>query len=155
MPAVTLLTVVARIRPEIWDWVVPHGPALGPRVERVLLNPQPLPPAEVLQIGAAEMAHALVRRAVETDVTSGSSADFVREFIDDWCATPWPRRWPRPWPGPRPDEGTPPVQPWDVQTAKIVGAIVFASAGLRLPDGDLGAAFSEGAERLAAAALAG
>jgi hypothetical protein len=161
MPDITLLTVVARIHPEtwarihpeIWDWIVPHGPVLGPRVERVFLNPQPLPPREALQIGAAEMAHGLVRMAVEMDLTKGSSADFVREFIDDWCATPWPRKWPSPWPGPRPDEGPSP-EPWDVRTSKIVGAIVFASAGLRLSDGDLGTAFAEGAERLAQAAVA-
>jgi hypothetical protein len=41
-----------------------------------------------------------------------------------------------------------------VQAAKLVGALIFASVGSRLADGDVGAAFADGADRLAEAALA-
>lgn len=149
MRDLTLLSIVARVDPEVWD-VIPRG--LSSKSDSVALNPQPLPPRETLQIAAAEMAHGIVRIAIEAELGGGSSAEFVNEFIDDWCATPWPRRWPHPWPGPV--EGPSPV-PWDVRTARVVGAIVFASAGSRLPEGDLGAAFAEGAERLAEAAVVG
>jgi hypothetical protein len=150
MRTLTMLSVIARIHPAVWD-VIPRGP-ISSRADLISSNPRPLETAEGIQIAAAEMAHGLVRIAVEADVTKRPT-DFVGEFIDDWCATPWPRRWPGPWPGPRPDEGPSPV-PWDVRTAKIVGAVVFASAGSRLSNGDLGAVFAEGAERLAEAAVA-
>lgn len=147
MRTVTILSVVARIHPAVWD-VIPRG-----------FTPSPEPwnrsQSEALQIGAAEMAHELVRMAVEMDVSGGQPAGFVREFIDDWCATPWPHKWPIPWPGPRETIADGQPIPWDVQTARAVGSIVFASAGARLPDGDLGAALAEGAERLAEAAIAG
>ena len=149
MRALTLLSIIARVHPEVWD-VIPRGP-LSSKADVVSLNPQPLPPRETLQTAAAEMAHEIVRIAVEAELSGGSSAKLVSEFIDDWCATPWPRRWPQPWPGI--DEGPSPV-PWDVRTARVVGAVVFASAGSRLPEGDLGTAFAEGAERLAEAAVA-
>ena len=152
MRPVTLLSVVAAIRPEIWDAIVPQGPLIRTRGDLVSLNPQPLPPAEAFLVGAAVMAHELVRIAVETEVTGGSSAGFVRDFIDDWCGTPWPRKWPWPGPGPRPGEGPSP-EPWDVRTGRVIGAIVFASVGTRLADGELSAAFTDGADRLSEAAL--
>jgi hypothetical protein len=146
------LSVVARIRPEVWDAIVPHGPRFRARGDLVALNPQPLPPAEAFLVGAAEMAHEFLRVALESDVRGDSAAGFVRDFLDDWCATPWPRKWPWPWPGPRPDEGPLP-DPWVVQSGRVIGAIIFASVGSRLADGELKAVFSEGADRLAEAAI--
>lgn len=150
MQAVALLRLVGRIRPEAWDAIIPHGPRILNRAEAVALNPQPLPPHETLVIGAAEMAHDLVRIAIETEVRGESASGFVREFIDDWCGTPWPHKWPLPWPGP----GDPDPHPWQVSQARLAGAIVFASAADRLAKGDLGATFAEGADRLAEAATA-
>jgi hypothetical protein len=82
--------------------------------------------------------------AVESEVRGESAVAFVSEFVDDWCGTPWPRRWP--WPGPGTD---PDPHPWMVQTGRVVGAIVFASMGSRLAEGELRAAFLKGAEQLA------
>jgi hypothetical protein len=105
----------------------------------------------VFQAAAAKMARGLVDMAVETEVRGGSASDMVREFVDEWCGTPWPHRWPTPWPGRDPDGPSP--EPWDVWTARVIGAVVLASAGARLPAGDLGATFAKGAEQLAEAAL--
>ena len=152
MPDRNLLSIITTIHPEIWDAIIPQGPRA---LDRAALNPQPLPPRETLLAGAADMAHEVVRLAVASEAQGGSSFAFVREIIDDWCGTPWPRKWPWPWPGPRPEtepEGPQP-EPWDVRTARVVGAVIFASAASRLADGDLRSAFAEGADRLAQAAL--
>jgi hypothetical protein len=151
VPYRNLLSIIATIHPEIWDAIIPHGPRA---LDRAALNPQPLPPRETLLAGAADVAHEVVRLAVASEAQGGSSA-FVRETIDDWCGTPWPRKWPWPWPGPRPGteaEGPQP-DPWDVRTARVVGAVVFASVASRLAGGDLQSAFADGADRLTEAAL--
>ena len=97
--------------------------------------------------------HEVVRLAVASEAQGGSSSAFVSEIIEDWCGTPWPRKWP--WPGPRPDteaEGPSP-EPWGVQTARVIGAVIFASAASRLSSGDLRTAFDDGADRLVETAL--
>ena len=96
--------------------------------------------------GTAEMAREVVRLAVASEAQGGSSSAFVSEIIEDWCGTPWPRKWP--WPGARPDteaEGPSP-EPWGVQTARVIGAVIFASAASRLSSGDLRTAFADGAD---------
>jgi hypothetical protein len=158
VPYRNLLSIIGTIHPELWDAIIPHGPRV--RVvsgfERVALNPQPLPPRETLLAGAAEMAHEVARLAVASEAQGGSSSGLVSEVIDDWCGTPWPRKWPWPWPGPRPEtdiEGPHP-EPWEVRTARVIGAIIFASVASRLSSGDLRSAFADGADRLVEAALA-
>ncbi len=153
MRATSLLSIIGRINPAVWDAIVPHGPRFASRLEQVALNPQPLPPHEGLLVGAAEMAHTVARLAVEASVR-GESTDFVREVIDDWCGTPWPRKWPWPWPGPRPDQGPQP-DPWILDTARVVGAVVFTSVASGLGEGELQSTLLEGAERLAEVAAHG
>jgi hypothetical protein len=158
MPYNNLLSIIGTIHPEIWDAIIPQGPRVRvvSALERVALNPQPLPPRETLLAGAAEMAHEVVRLAVASEAQGASSSAFVNEIIDDWCGTPWPRKWPWPWPGPRPGTaaGGPSPDPWDVQTARVVGAVIFASTASRLSSGDLRTAMADGADRLVEAALA-
>ncbi|WP_430296557.1 hypothetical protein [Sinomonas sp. B1-1] len=151
-----LLAAISRLRPEIWDAIIPHGPVNGRRVESVALNPQPLPPKDPhdIAVGAVSMANRVVHLAIEAQLRGENPAGWVGELVEDWCGTPWPRRWPWPWPGPRPDEGPFP-EPWRIQEARIVGAIVFASAASRLGESDLRSAFRDGAERLAEAGLSG
>jgi hypothetical protein len=148
MDAVALLTVLGRIPPEAWDAIVGHGPLTRYRWDRVALNPQPLPPRDPFFAEAALMAHEVVGLAVESDLRGEFSADVVYQLVDDWCGTPWPRKWPWPWPGPRPDEGSSP-EPWRVDVGRAIGAVVFASAGSRLGEGDVRTALLEGAQRLA------
>ena len=156
----TLLSIIGRISPEAWDAIHPHGPVLGisesvlsSRIERLALNPQPLPPRDAFLVGAADLAHEIVRQALSIEARGESSLSFVSDTIDDWCGTPWPRKWPLPFPrsGPTPD-------PWDtvdVQAARLVAAIVFASVADRLTDDKFSAVFADGADRLAEAALNG
>jgi hypothetical protein len=146
MSSYSLLALVARIHPAVWDAIDPRGPRFSSGLDAVALNPQPLPPRERFLVGAAEMAHDVGRLAVEANL-KGETTDFVYELVDDWCGTPWPRKWPSPWPGPRQEEGPFP-DPWIVDEARVVGAVVFASVASRLPEGDLRSAFAQGAERL-------
>jgi hypothetical protein len=153
-----LLALIGRIHPGIWDAIIPHGPRVRvvSGLEQAGLNPQPLPPREAFFRGAAEMAHEVTRVAVATEENGGgSSPAFVSEIVDGWCGTPWPRTRPWPWPGPRPGtESTGPhPEPWDIQTARVIGAVIFASMASRLSEGDLRAAFAAGADRLAETAL--
>jgi hypothetical protein len=154
MRVVALLALLGWIPPEAWDAVVGQGPLLRYRGDRVALNPQPLPPRDPFLSGAALMAHEVVGLAVESDLRGQFSADLVHQLVDDWCGTPWPRKWPWPWPGPRPDEGPSP-DPWRIDAGRAIGALVFASAGSRLAEGDVRTALLEGAERLAEAATGG
>lgn len=153
-----LLSLVGRIPPAAWDAIIPHGPRLrvttaeGP-VARAALNPQPLPPREAFLTTAAELTHEVVRAAVAAEMQGAPSSALISDLIDDWCPAPWPRRWPWPWPGPRPDE-KPIPEPWDMQTARVVAAVIFASMASRLAAGDLREALAKGADRLAEAAVA-
>jgi len=152
MAAVQLLKIIAAIPPEAWDAIIPHGPAYRTRADLASLNPQPLPPRDSFAISAATMAHELVRLAVETEVRGESAAVFVKDFIDDWCGTPWPNKWPWPGPGPRPKEGGR-ADPLEVSMGRVIGATVLASAGGRLGETKLANALLNGAESLAEAAL--
>jgi hypothetical protein len=152
MAAVPLLKLMATIPPGAWDAIIPHGPAFHSHGGLASHHAQALPPKYAFAVGAAEMAHELVRIAVETEVRGESAAVFVKAFIDDWCGTPWPHKWPWPWPWPRWKDGPHP-EPWEVNTARIIGATVLASAGGRLGDTKLASALVNGAESLAAAAI--
>jgi len=152
----SILTILSTFPPEAFDAIIPHRhrrfarAGLTDRVDLVSLNPQPLPPVERFLVASAELAHDIGRLAVETDLTNGGGSDLVRELVDDWCGTGWPRRWPFPWPGPgpRPDEV-------GLAGGRLAGAIVLASLGERMPGTDLGAAFSEASQKLAEVAQQG
>ena len=154
MKTAALLAALGRIPPEAWDAVVGQGPLLRSRFDEVALNPQPLPPRDPFLTGAALIAHEVVGLAVRSDLRGEFSADLVHQIVDDWCGTPWPRKLPWPWPGPRPDEGPFP-DPWRIDVGRAIGALVFASVGSRLADGDVRTALLEGAERLAEVAAHG
>lgn len=150
-----LLVHISRINPAVWDAIFPHGPLYRDRYGAVALNPQPLPPKEIgerLQLEAGLMARALVGLAVEADVRGDDPVRMVRELIDDWCGTPWPRKWPFPWPGPT---FGPQLEPWQINAGRVVGATVFASYASRLGEGPLRDALADGAERLAQVAVDG
>jgi hypothetical protein len=150
---IDVLHLVARLHPSIWDVINPHGPAVQQIADRVTLNPQPLPPGpDPFVLAAARMANEFAGLAVAADIRRESPKEWVAEFVDDWCGTPWPSKWPWPWPSPRPDHDTA-VDPDTVSQARLVGAIIFASLGSRLGDRDLSATFLDGAEQLVEAAV--
>ncbi|MEU6191909.1 hypothetical protein [Nocardia sp. NPDC047038] len=171
-----LLAILARLHPAVWDAIVPHSPARRHAVstrQQAGPNPQPLPPGQEFLIGAAELAHDLVRTATSLDTAANAEPDVAAVFIsavtDEWCGTPWPAKWPLPWPGPFPaasPDGTPgPVpDPWEQATARAIAATIFASTAARLGTygrgpadndqrGSLGFVLAEAADRLASAAL--
>ncbi|WP_068275691.1 hypothetical protein [Aldersonia kunmingensis] len=122
------------------------------------LDLHPLPPLERFQRAAAEMTHWFAQHAIESEIQGRPGSGVIDELVDDWCsASPWPRDWPQPGPVPvldlpvRPETADPQL----VRAGRIVGALVLAGVGSRLPTGDLGTAMLRGAERLSEAALAG
>lgn len=146
MNRLNLLSMIAWLHPEIYDWVHPHGPVIGVRRAEVALQPQPLPPRGSSAATAAVMTQRMISLAVDAEM-QGQSASFAMEIIDEWCGTPWPRRWPKP----RDGFGPQPV-PWAVLSGRITGALTLAAVGSRL-DSDLAATFTAGAQQLADAAL--
>ena len=159
---VRLLAALGKLPPSAWDAIFPHGPIgryaghVASRAEQVELNPQPLPPKEVVFEAAAvarDVAYAAI--AAEAAGADGVSRRIVSSAVDDWCGTgphpfPWPKGWPFPWPpngDPEPD--------WDVSAVQVVGALSLASVASRLADGETRKALSEGAERLLEAGLGG
>src|SRR4051812_28944473 len=107
-----LLLVFARLHPEIYDFIFPHGPVVArvnrfrasDRLARVALNPQPLPPVELLIFEARQTANSIAEAVITAHSTGQDYQGILREVDDDWCGTvprpkfPWPRKWPFPWP---------------------------------------------------------
>lgn len=109
-----LLRAGVRLNPAIYDAIFPHGPVriaeqvrfagvekVGRQVfdvDRVALNPQPIPPSE-LEIGATLMIEVL-RGAIAGAGANGPEgvAKILSYELDDWCGTGWPRKWPKPRP---------------------------------------------------------
>ena len=152
---VRLLAVLGKINPAVWDVIVPHGP-VGPAGAHVQLNPQPLPPKEQLLVASAEVAHDIALAAVAAQAAGADSARLVSDAIDDWCGTrpphipiPWPSPWPFPWP-PEPE----PHPEWDIDAARVVGALALASVASRMEAGDARDALGKAAEQLLDAGLA-
>ncbi|MDQ4488812.1 hypothetical protein RBS60_01220 [Sinomonas sp. ASV486] len=149
-----LLSVIARLRPEAWDAIIPRSAFRSNRLAAVALNPQPLPPGppDDLATAAARMTQRLIHLAIEADIRGEDSAGWLTEFVDDYCGS-WPHKWPVPWPGSGPEHGAQP-DPWRLQEARAASAIILASTASRLGEGRLQAALRDGAEKLADAAVA-
>jgi hypothetical protein len=168
------LVLLARIRPELWDIIVPMGPpdqwirsALNPQplppalpddvLTRAGLNPQPLPPGppELLRFAARRAAVAVADAAIAVQLGGGETAPLFDEVVDDWCGTrphkkfPWPRRWPFPWPPGEPY----PIDP-DVfgPAVQVEAALVFQAYASDAADESLSGAFSGLADKLLDAA---
>ncbi|KAA0016762.1 hypothetical protein [Antrihabitans cavernicola] len=151
----SILSIIANFPPELWDWLIPHGPAITSRIDRVSLNPQPLPPRIALQVGAANVAQQIA--AAASSAADGAESRLLEQAIEDWCGTPVPGRpipWPHKWPvppgvgprGPQPD-------PWDLAEMYAVAALAFASISARTADADLSVSFGAASEKLAASAV--
>ncbi|MDH6196643.1 hypothetical protein M2272_003296 [Mycobacterium frederiksbergense] len=147
------LPLIAQVSVGAWR-VITTGVTPQSRSEEVELQPQPLPPVESYQIAAAVMAHRYVQLSIESAIQGREASRIIDEMVDEWCGTPpWPHRWPHPtWPVPGPEPGPRPNEDL-VATGRMVGALVLASVGSRLADGELGNAMLRGAERLTDKAL--
>lgn len=169
------LVLLARLRPELWDIIVPMGPrdqwirsALNPQplppllpddpLLRAGLNPQPLPPvADELRFAARRTAVAVADAAIAVQLGGAEAGRLFEEVTDDWCGTrphkkfPWPRRWPLPWPPGEPYPIDPDVYGPAVQ---VEAALVFQAYASDAADESLSGYFSGLADKLLDAATA-
>jgi len=91
------LYLIAKMKPEAWDAIHPHGPKVSPASREYLI-------AMAIKGFATELENAAVKRrltTVQKALVKFSAANLAADFDDDdWCPTK-PRR---PFPGPRPFE---------------------------------------------------
>jgi hypothetical protein len=164
MRATSLLAILARIHPEIWEiWDIVHGTgplrslAATSRLAEVALNPQPLPPgpSERLQRASALVARDIALAAITAEAAGErGGVRMITSAIDDWCGNgrpPIPIPWPGPWPFAFAVDEAP--QHLDVAASRLVGALSFAALASRMGAGDVRDALSAGADRLMDAAL--
>jgi hypothetical protein len=154
---IRLTAVLARIPPEAWDAIIPHGPVIrrmgaarrfGPILSE--LNPQPLPPKARFLVASAAVAQELASAAVAAEAAGSDVSSVVARAVDEWCGTPrgrFPVPWPRPFPFPWPPDPEPHPE-WDVEASRVVGALTLAALASRLDDGDAREALAGGAEKL-------
>jgi hypothetical protein len=156
------LRLLARLDPRLWEVVHPHLPVLGEavsargRFDQVELNPQPLPPREVVRVATVEAARAAADAAIAAQFAGRDAREVLDLVAEDWCGTPtgripWPRHWPHPWP---PGDPYPIVDEIDsvAQASQAYAALVFAAYADGIADEGLAASFAGMAERLERAA---
>ncbi|TJZ57414.1 hypothetical protein FCH28_08335 [Streptomyces piniterrae] len=160
-----IMRMLARLHPELWDLFHPHGPVLTTGAAQirsldggseVALNPQPLPPRELLRFAIRRTTHGVAEATIGAHQSGRDIREIVQEIGDDWCPTPphrtipWPKRWPAPWPPGEPS----PVDP-ELATPAVQAAAGLAFQGYAdgIADEKLCAAFGELADRLFEAAF--
>ncbi len=161
-----LVRLAARIKPEIWDGIEPHGPvfaadvaevrSLGPGSETDL-NPQPLPPRDLLRLppllrlAVLRTVKGVAETAIGAHQTGRDARELLEAVVDDWCPTPphpkipWPRCWPGPWPPGEPEPITP---GYATPAVQAVAGLAFQAYADGIADEKLSAVFAEAADRL-------
>ena len=107
------LYLIAKINPQAWDAIIPHGPKVSPAAREYLI-------AMALKGFSAELSNRAVsarlagiqKRLVES-AGSRLAADYGD---DDWCPRPWHIKIPIPVPGPR----RPDPAPWFSSFAEVM-----------------------------------
>jgi hypothetical protein len=159
-----LLRLLAQLDPRLWELVHPNVPALHEAVyagvrrgDEVALNPQPLPPRELLRLETVAAARAVAGAVIAAQYAGRDPREVLQEVGEDWCPTrpgviPWPRHWPHPWP---PGEPYPITGDIDrmAQAVQAQAAVVFAAFATGTADERLAESFGELADRLEEAAL--
>ncbi|MCW2699486.1 MAG: hypothetical protein JWQ45_1021 [Blastococcus sp.] len=157
------LRLLARLDARVWEVLHPHLPWLDERIsarerfgDAVALNPQPLPPREILRLSTVATARAVAQTAITVQFSGGDAGEVLDRVAEDWCPTPpggipWPRHWPHPWP---PGEPYPITEEIDrvAQSMQAHAALVFHGFAADIADEGLSAAFSRLADRLEEAA---
>ncbi|MCX4715644.1 hypothetical protein ACFWB2_40490 [Streptomyces virginiae] len=164
-----IVRLAARVRPEMWDAINPHGPVFATAVaavrspersSEVALNPQPLPPREQLRLAVLQTVKGVAETAIGAHQGGRDAREILQAVGEDWCPPPphpkipWPKYWPGPWPPGEP-------YPIDLVDPGYATAGVQAVAGLAfqgyadgIADEKLSTFFGELADRLFGAALA-
>ncbi|MEV8097210.1 hypothetical protein [Kitasatospora sp. NPDC085879] len=152
-----LLRLMARTDPRIWEILFPHLP-LTAEGRAVALNPQPLPPVELLGAAARRTAVGVAEAAVAAHIAGRDPREVLQDADGDWCpqppylTIPWPKKWPLPWP---PGEPYPIDPEWAAPAVQATAGMVLQSYAEGILDKELSAAFGASAEKLLGAALNG
>ncbi|MCX4958463.1 hypothetical protein [Streptomyces virginiae] len=163
-----IVRLAARVRPEMWDAINPHGPVFAAgvagvrsldRSSEVALNPQPLPPREQLRMAVLQTVKGVAETAIGAHQGGRDAREILQAVGDDMCPTPphpkipWPKNWPGPWPPGEPF----PIDLVDPQYAtpavQAVAGLAFQGYADGIADEKLSAVFGELADRLFGAAL--
>jgi len=161
---VQFIRLLARSRPILYELIDPHGPlqvlagggGASNRSEEVSLNPQPLPPREVLRLAVLHTARGVAEATIAAQMAGRDAGEVLHEVGDDWCPTPptpkipWPRHWPFPWP---PGEPYPIDPELAIPAIQAEAGLVFAAYAAGIADERLSTAFSDLADRLVDTAL--
>ncbi|MFF8848037.1 hypothetical protein ACF08N_35960 [Streptomyces sp. NPDC015127] len=103
-----ILELIAHLDPRLWEILHPHQSVLAAQVVRsadsvpeMRLNPQPLPPRDLLRLAIHSTANAVAVTAIAVQAAGQNVQEVLQEVGDDWCTPvdgqlPWPRRWPSP-----------------------------------------------------------
>ncbi|MFD8790885.1 hypothetical protein [Streptomyces vinaceus] len=103
-----ILELIAHLDPRLWELLYPHQPVLAAQVVRsaesdpeTRLNPQPLPPRDLLRLAIHSTANSVAVTAVAVHAAGQNVQKVLQEVGDDWCTPvdgrlPWPRHWPAP-----------------------------------------------------------
>ncbi|GAA1125088.1 hypothetical protein [Kitasatospora arboriphila] len=141
-----LLRLMARTGAGLWEILFPHLPLTARAASD--LDPQPLPPAELLGADAAVAVHA----------AGGDARAVLQDADGDWCpippyrVIPWPKKWPLPWP---PGEPYPIDPQWAGPAVRATAGMVLYSYAEGIADKELHTALEESAGKLLGAALNG
>jgi len=85
------LYLVAKIRPEAWDAIIPHGPKVS-RASREYMT------ALALKGFAAELGNRSVTEklgGIQKTLVNFAAGQLAADYgDDDWCGTPYPHRFP-------------------------------------------------------------
>ena len=138
------LDLVIALNPKAAD-VIPRGPLHSVIVTRyaadeVALNPQPLPPAEMV-VGVR-----LMHKMAEAAIGGGGFSGQFLEDLDDWCGTGWPRRWPKPRPVSEPAH-------WQNEQVFLGALLAAAEISAHYDDPDVVGVFDKAIEMLGEAAV--
>ena len=94
-----LLYLLAKIRPEAWDAIIPYGPKVSVASREYLI-------AQALKGFSAELSNRSVSQklaSIQKELVKFAGGQLQQDFADDdWCGTPWPHKFPVPLPGPDP-----------------------------------------------------
>ena len=93
------LYFVAKIRPEAWDAIIPHGPkvSLASREYMIAIALKGFSSELGKRAGTQKLAS--IQKTLVNFAGEQLAADYGD---DDWCGTPWPRKFPLPFPEPDP-----------------------------------------------------
>jgi hypothetical protein len=159
----SFVRLLARLDPRLEDALHPHLPlvrdAIGSGVrfgDEVALNPQPLPPREILRLSTVQTARSAAEAAIAARLAGRDPGEVLDQVAEDWCGTPhgripWPRHWPHPWP---PGDPSPFTEEIDsvAQSTQAHAALVFGTYAAGTADEELAARFRRLADRLEEAA---